>query len=40
MDSRGDNMKKRTRKIIVWIMLILMVGSVVATLLGYMISAR
>ncbi len=33
-------MKKRTRKILVWIMLILMVGSVLATLVGYMISAR
>ncbi len=33
-------MKKRTRKILVWIMLILMVGSVFATLIGYMLSAR
>ncbi len=33
-------MKKRTRKILVWIMLILMVGSVIATMLGYMIASR
>lgn len=33
-------MKKTTRKILVWAMLILMVGSVFATLIGYMIAAR
>ncbi|MCI9279530.1 MAG: DUF4044 domain-containing protein [Bacilli bacterium] len=33
-------MKKRTRKLLVWIMLILMVGSVIATMLGYMITSR
>ncbi len=33
-------MKKRTRKILVWIMVLLMVGSVFATLIGIMLSAR
>lgn len=33
-------MKKRTRKILVWTMLILMVGSVFATIFGYIIAAR
>ncbi len=33
-------MKKRTRKIIVWIMLLLMVGSFFATIIGYILAAR
>ncbi len=33
-------MKKRTRKILVWTMLLLMIGSVFATLIGYMLSAN
>lgn len=32
-------MKKRTRKIIVWIMLFLMIASVIATLVGYALAA-
>ncbi len=33
-------MKKRTRKIVVWTMLILMVLSVVASIIGIILSAR
>ncbi len=33
-------MKKRTRKILVWFMVLLMVGSVFATLIGIMLSAK
>ena len=33
-------MKKRTKKILVWIMVLLMVGSVFATLVGIILSAR
>lgn len=33
-------MKKRTRKILVWIMLILMIGSVFATIISYILAAR
>ena len=33
-------MKKRTRKVLVWIMLLLMIGSFFATLIGYFLSAR
>lgn len=33
-------MKKRTRKILVWVMLLLMVGSVFATLISYVLQAR
>ena len=32
-------MKKKTRKLIVWIMLILMISSVFATLIGYALGA-
>jgi len=33
-------MKKRTRKIITWIMVILMIASFVATIVGYILAAR
>lgn len=32
-------MKKRTRKIITWIMVILMIASFVATIVGYILAA-
>jgi hypothetical protein len=32
-------MKKRTRKIVVWLMVILMVGSVFATMISYILAA-
>ncbi len=33
-------MKKKTRKLVVWLMVFIMVGSVFATLIGYMLAAR
>lgn len=33
-------MKKKMNKLAVWFMLFLMIGSVIATMIGYMISAR
>ena len=38
---RGEAMKKKgMQKVLVWSMVILMVGSFVATIIGYIISAR
>lgn len=38
---RGEQkMSKKARKIAVWVMVILMVGSVFATLFGYIIASR
>ena len=33
--TRGEKMSKKARKIAAWIMVILMVGSVVATIVSY-----
>ncbi len=33
-------MSKKTRKVLVWVMLFLMIGSVIATLVGYALLPR